>query len=265
MPRVLLSIVAVTCAGSFVPVAIAGEDEHPLPKAQRDKMTRQFEERVATLTGQIEKQPDSVPLYSQRADALFFLGRFRKAVADYEKMVKLDADLDASHWRRGIAWFYDGKYKKAAHQFEIYNSFDDVDRENGIWRFFSQARAYGLKRAAEGLLKYKKDDREPFPAVYQLFAGKTTPEKILAEIKAAKISDTEREKRFFYAELYIGLNHAIHNRPAKARPHLRKAVANKWGPAGGYGPHYMWEVGRLHYELLRAEKKKPVKRKSTSD
>ena len=173
--------------------------KHPLSKETRKMMTSAWEKQVAELTEQIKQQPDRVGFYSRRADAHFFLGQFDKSVADYEKMVELDKSLDKSHWRRGIAWFYARDFKKAAHQFEIYDSFDNVDRENGIWRFFSQARAYGLKKARQGLLKYKKDDREPFPSVYKLFSETIKPEKILADIKAAKISDTEREKRHFYA------------------------------------------------------------------
>jgi lipoprotein NlpI len=191
-----------------------------------------------------------VNLYSRRGDALLFRGRFKQAVGDYEKMVELDRRLEASHWRRGIAYFYAGRYRDAARQFERYNTFDDVDRENGIWRFFSQAKADGLEAARRGLLKYKKDDREPFPAVYRLFAGDVTPDEILEQIAAAEIDDRERDKRLFYAHLYIGLNEAIEDRPDAALPHLRKAVANEWGRRAGYGPSYMWHVGRLHYELL---------------
>ncbi|MBQ17242.1 MAG: hypothetical protein CMJ65_08960 [Planctomycetaceae bacterium] len=260
LPVATLSILSLLTLG---PTASRGADAPPLSSETRKTiktMKETWEKQVKQLTSQIKDQPDRVGFYSRRADALFYLGRFDAAVTDYEKMVELDKKLDAPHWRRGIAWFYAGTFKKAAHQFEIYNSFDDVDRENGIWRFFSQARAYGLARARQGLLKYKKDDREPFPSVYRLFAGKTTPEKILASITSAKIDKTEREKRLFYAQLYIGLDHAIHDRDQKALAHLREAVANTWGPRSGFGPHYMWQVGRLHYELLAAKAKKKAEK-----
>jgi len=173
-----------------------------------------------------------------------------EAVADYEKMVEQDPSLEKSHWRRGIAYFYAGNYEKAARQFEIYDTFDNVDRENGIWRYFSQYKAYGRDKAREGLLKYAKDDREPFPDVYQLFEGKKTPEQILEKISSAQISEGEREMRRFYAHLYIGLNFVVDGKRDEAVTQLRKAVANTWGPKAGFGPEYMWHVGRLHYELL---------------
>ena len=222
-----------------------------LAESPRAELRRQLESSIAEITIEIDKQPKIVDLYSSRADLRFYNNDFSGAVADYEKMVTLDASLDNSHWRRGIAYFYAGRYKDAAHQFEIYHSFDDVDRENGIWRYLSQVKAHGREKARQGLLKYAKDDREPFPAVYELFAGRTTPEAILKSIADAKISPAERQPREFYAELYIGLNEFIEDQPQTALTHLEQAARNPWWRTAGYGPHYMGQVARLHAELLR--------------
>lgn len=236
--------------------SVTAAEDHPLPDKKRKELTAKLQATIAKTTKQIEADPNQVSLYSQRGDARFFAGDFPGAVADYEKMVELNPQLASSHWRRGIAYFYAKQYKKAANQFEIYHTFDDVDRENGIWRFFSQAKAYDLKKAREGLLKYEKDDREPFPDVYRLFAEEITPEKILERIREAKISDEEREKRLFYAHLYIGLNHALHDRDNPAQKHLAEAIKNEWPQDAGYGPNYMWHVGRVHYDLLAKKARK---------
>jgi lipoprotein NlpI len=238
-------------------VAGAHAEDHPLPEKQRQELATSLDEQIAQFTKRLEADPKKVGFYSRRGDAYFFRGRFKESVADYQKMVELDPKLEKSHWRRGIAWFYAGDFKQAAHQFEIYDTFDNIDRENGIWRFFSQAKAYGVKRARKGLLKYKKDDREPFPSVYKLFGETMTPAEILAAIAEANIDKDEREKRLFFAQLYIGLNYDIHGDSKKAEIHLREAVANKWGPTAGGGPSYMWHVGRLHYNRLREKNNKP--------
>ena len=254
-PQQCILIVAVTVTLSLLSNVIAAEpDDHPLSREQRDGLRTTLQERASQLSKTIE-EAESVGAYSQRGDAYFFLGDFDRALADYEKMVELNPDSGASHWRRGIARFYAKKFDKAAKQFEEYHSFDNVDRENGIWRYLSQHRAYGVEKAREGLLKYEKDDREPFPAVYQLFAGKLTPQQIEQQIADAKIDDEERSKREFYAHLYIGLNHAVEGRDTEAFKHLRKSTANTCGPKAGYGPNYMWHVGRLHYDLLLAERR----------
>jgi lipoprotein NlpI len=235
-------------------LVIALLDDHPLSAEERARMKKEHEEAVARWTKAIEAEPSNVEAWSRRGDARFFRGEFKEAAADYDRMAALKESLGPSHWRRGIAWFYAGEHAKAARQFEEYHSHDDVDRENGIWRFLSQAKAHGLAKAREGLLKYRKDDREPFPAVYELFAGRTTPEKILEGIKSAELGEEEREKRLFYAHLYVGLNFAIEEKREPAAVHLRAATANAWGPKGGYGPSFMWHVGRLHYESLAGGK-----------
>jgi lipoprotein NlpI len=227
--------------------AFAGEDASTTPEQRKDWQTK-----LAALTQKIEATPRSVNLFSQRGDVRFFLADFDASVADYSQMTTLDPSQDASHWRRGIALFYAGQYEQAAEQFERYHSFDQIDRENGIWRYLSQRKASGLEKARQGLLKYEKDDREPFPDVYKLFAGTIQPIEILQRIDDAKVSDDEREKRRFYAELYIGLNEAVEDRAESAKAHLAKAVANRWPQEAGYGPNYMWHVGRVHLDLLNA-------------
>lgn len=258
MPRRcwLPSLILLLALTRLVPGQDASTTTGPLTADQVANLTKTFEKSVADASKIIEADPKNLNAYSRRGDAFFFSGQFDNAVEDYNQMIKLDESQANSHWRRGIALFYAGKYKEAAAQFESYHSFDQVDRENGIWRYLSQHKAYGRAKAREGLLKYEKDDREPFPAVYQLFAGTIEPAEIIKRIEAAEIPKEEREKRFFYAHLYIGLNHAVEDESAAAQKHLRLATLNKWGPNAGYGPNYMWHVGRLHEQLLRV---KPAK------
>lgn len=226
--------------------------EPPLAADKLTAMQAGWKKSIEETTMAIGNAPENGNLFSRRGDAYFFSGEFSKAVEDYSTMVQLDPEVDTSHWRRGIACFYAGQYAEAAAQFERYHSFDNVDRENGIWRYLSQVKAVGRDKARTGLLKYAKDDREPFPAVYELFAGRTTPEAILSGITDAPITAATREQRLFYAHLYIGLNEFIEGREKSAQVHLDKAVRNTWAPTAGYGPHYMWQVARVHEEKLRA-------------
>jgi lipoprotein NlpI len=80
-----------------------------------------------------------------------------------------------------------------------------------------------------------------------------TPEQILENIATAKISDAERKKREFYAELYIGLHLSVLKQDQQALGHLANAAANTWAQNAGYGPHYMWRVAKLHLEQLKAQ------------
>ena len=78
-------------------VTISLANDHPLSESRRAEFQSDWEQQVEELMEAIAQQPDEVSLYSRRGDALFFLGRFEEAVADYEKMVELNPELDASH------------------------------------------------------------------------------------------------------------------------------------------------------------------------
>jgi lipoprotein NlpI len=105
------------CRAVVVWLAFAAADASAADE-ERDKWNARFDEDITRLTGQIEKSPKSVDLYSRRGDASFFRGKFAEAVADYEEMVELQPALETSHWRKGIAYFYAKRYKDAAMQFE---------------------------------------------------------------------------------------------------------------------------------------------------
>jgi lipoprotein NlpI len=249
--RVLLAAPAAIAVGSL---ARGDEPSHPLEAAVLQETRTAAESSLEAATRRLKSDPNDIQALSRRGDARFFLSHFKEAVADFDAMVKLDPQLDSSHWRRGIALFYAGQPEEGAKQFERYHSFDNVDRENGIWRFLCQTKSIGLAKARESLLKYEKDDREPFPAVFKLFAGTITEKEILDGIAAAKVPESERQSRLFYSDLYIGLNHAVQNRPVEAQTALARATKNAWPRPAGYGPRWMWHVGRVHWELLEAER-----------
>lgn len=241
-------------ASSDAPVSSNEKDDAILQRQaeQSAVLRRQLEE-----TGEItDDTPSASQKYSMRGDVQMFLGNYELAVADYRKMVVLDPTLDASHWRLGIALFFAGKPEEAAAQFEKYHSFDNVDRENGIWRYLSHYRASGMERARKELLRYEHDDRPPFAEVYQLFEGKLTPEQLRSSLPE-NLTASDRQSREFYIDLYIGLNELVQKHPDAALEALRRASENPWPRRAGYGPRYMWHVAQLAYCDL---KKSPAAR-----
>ena len=217
------------------------------------QITRELEEQLALVPPIRDVDPDAVRAYSRRGDLRIFLGRYAEAVSDYRQMVVLDPDSDKSHWRLGIALFFAEDYAAAAAQFDKYHSFYDVDRENGIWRYLSHYRAFGAERARAELLRYEKDDRPPFPHVYRLFDGTLTPADVLLAVKP-DLEESQRQPQLFYSHLYIGMHHVVEDRTDDAQSALRLAVENPWPRKAGFGPGYMWHVGRLQYFRLLRER-----------
>lgn len=223
-------------------------------KSLNAELTKQFQEELKSLPKPDPNSKTSVDVYSQLGDVELFLGNSARAEEHYRRMVQLDPALDASHWRLGIACFLADHPQAGADQFEKYHSFDSVDRENGIWRYFCHHRASGKEKAREQLLRYEKDDRPPFREVYQLFQGTMTAEQVL---KAANAGDeSTRKSRLFYSHLYVGLNAALEGDREAAVASLQQATLNEWPQTAGYGPRYMWHVGRLELNRLQ----KPDKR-----
>lgn len=251
------SLLTVVLATTLHSASRADDDlrKHPLSDEDRANLRKQWDEGLADVARKLEAKPDSLAALSKRGDLHFFRGEFAKSVRDYERMSELDPTIDASHWRLGIAYFYADQPEKSAKQFDKFFVTDDVDREAGLWKYIAQAPTLGAGKARAGLLKYKKDDREPLPTIYRLFEEEITPDDLLKSVDA-KLPENVREQRMFYIELYLGLWHDAHNRSQEALPHFRAATANRWGRSASYGPNYMWHVGRLHYERL-AEKAKP--------
>ncbi|MEO7317753.1 MAG: hypothetical protein ABIZ56_02060 [Chthoniobacteraceae bacterium] len=242
MIRLLLAI--------FIP-AIVLAAEPPIPTDERAQMLAGFTAQIAKLDESIKAAPDSVRLYSQRGDAHLFLSAFAEAVADFEKMIALHPAEDAPHWRLGIAYYFTGAFAKSAKQFVKYHDHDGGDRENGIWKFLGDVKVLGLEPARRGMLIYTRFDREPFPALYAMFAGEKTTDELFADVKKKDL--TGNATVTFFANYYAGLNEDILGHREKAMELLHKAVAGGWKSRGGSEPSYMWQVARLHYETLTAK------------
>lgn len=228
--------------GLFAVLSLFGE----APLAFDDGPLKEQEKALGAV---LEKMSPSQNLLSRRGDLRVFLGDFKGAVSDYEGMIALDSSLDAPHWRLGIAYYFSGEFSKAARQFEKYHAYDARDRENGVWKFFSQARGENLEAARKGLLLYTRFDREPFPSVYKMLAGELAPEQVLAEMEQKGLA--ENAQVMFFAKYYTGLYLTFTGEKAKGVQSIREAVA-LFPPSSvdRGGPDYMWHAARLHLAQL---------------
>jgi hypothetical protein len=76
------------------------------------------------------------------------------------------------------------------------------------------------------------------------------PDDILKVVEEGNPPMKEKDFRLFYAHLYLGLYYEVMGDAKLALQHLNEAV-------GKPRPHpYMWDVARVHRELLQAKKEK---------
>ncbi len=243
--RILICLAALA-----IPALATAAD--PIPPPEREALLRQLRTDLEAREKAAAGAP-SVPLLSALGDAQLFLGKFPEAVASYRRMIELDPAQDAPHWRLGIAYLFNQQPEESSRQFAKYHPYDGRDRENGLWKFLADVKAHSLERARAEMLDYKEFDREPFPNLYELFAGRMTPERFDANLTARKLTGNPRV--MFFAHYYSGLFQDLLGHREEARQRVAAAVALFTpGAAGRNGPGYMWQVARLHYDSLAGAK-----------
>jgi lipoprotein NlpI len=124
------------------------------------------------------------------------------------------------------------------------------DVENAVWHYLCVARASGVEKARASLLKIGKDRRVPMMEVYDLFAGKAKPADVLTAARAGKPPRELLNQQLFYAHLYLGLYYETLGDKKQTLEHLQQA-ANEHRIG-----HYMWDVARVHRDLLEKAVKK---------
>jgi lipoprotein NlpI len=192
--------------------------------------------------------PKFAPAYQRRGIAHFMLGHVKESVADFDKFLELRPDEKPQHWQRGIALYYAGRYEDGARQFELHKTVNPDDVENAAWHFLCVARWKGVDAARAQLIPVTGDARIPMAKVQELFAGKATPDDVLAAARANNPSPPQLNRQLFYAHLYSGLYEEALNHPDRAKEHLTLA-ADKY-PV----PDYMHGVAKVHVQRLNAPK-----------
>jgi lipoprotein NlpI len=207
-------------------------------------------EAAADLSRALELDPKLAAALDLRGSENFKLGRIKESAADFDRYLKLKPGEFAGHWRRGITLYYAGRFDDGRKQFEGYEKVDTNDVENAVWHFLCVARKDGVEQARKSILTIGKDRRVPMMTVYELFQGKAKPDDVLKAVEEGNPDKGKRDTRLFYAHLYLGLYYEVLGDEKLALKHLQQAVALP-------RPHpYMWDVARVHRDLLQAKKEK---------
>jgi len=213
--------------------------------ARAQELLGQHREAIDSCNKVLELDPKAVEALDLRGSEQFRLGRIAESLADFDRFLKVQPDAFPGHWKRGITLYYLGKYDEGRKQFEGYEKVDKNDVENAVWHFLCVARKDGVEKARASLLKIGKDQRIPMMEVYALFAGKAKPEDVLKAAEAGRPTAVRKNAQLFYAHLYLGLYYEVHDKAELARKHLGEATdKHRVG-------HYMWDVARVHRDLLR--------------
>ncbi len=180
--------------------------------------------------------------HDRRGDEHLKAGRFEEAITDFDRYLAAEPEADPHHWRRGIAYYYARRYAEGAAQFERHRGVNPADVENAAWHFLCEARQGGVDAARARLLPVALDRRAPMMTVYELLAGRATPQDVLDA--AARAAPVQAESALFYGHLYVGLYHEASGEAESARRHIELAATTHTSA------NYMGDIARMHSDLL---------------
>ncbi len=203
---------------------------------------RQHAKAIQAYTKCLKREPNLALARDRRGDAYLKVGDLAKALEDFEAYLQVKPEAYKQHWRYGIACYYAKRYADGARQFKAGEAVFGNDVENAFWHYLCTARLDGVRKARQRLLKVGPDQRIPMMEIYAMIQGRSTPERVLQVARDPKYPANEKNRREFYAYLYIGLHHEAENRPNQALKALREADQRPI-------PDYMWDIAHLHLKL----------------
>jgi len=197
---------------------------------------------VERITATIESTGASAALYNRRGEANFRAGSIDASILDFNRAIRLEPRLEPHHWQRGISYYYAGRFEEGYKQFELHQTVNPSDVENGVWHFLCRARANGIDDARAHMLPIGGDPRVPMAEIWRLFQGKATVDEVFQAARQGVGSAIENQ--LFYANLYVGLYYEALDQGAKASEYIQKAAESPGAT------HYMGDVARVHARML---------------
>ncbi len=197
----------------------------------------------------LARDPSAAEAHYWRGRERFRRGEVAESVKDFDRYVQLRPDREPPQWERGIAFYYDRQFTRGSKQFELYQTYDNRDVENSVWRYLCLAQAEGREKARATMLPVDRDPRVPMSEIFQMFAGKTTPAGVLAAARADAPPADVLAGRLFYAHLYLALYYESEGQTDRCSEYLKLAA----NPELRHNPQitaYMWAVAELKRKRL---------------
>ena len=201
-----------------------------------------------------ELEPNNLNYQMMLGDISFAAGQMDACVAAYDKLIELQPSLEPRLWQRGLALYYAKKFEKGVQQFETHQLVNTQDVENAVWHLLCAAKISNVEAGRKKLIPISEDRRVPMAQIYEMYAGRMTPEQVLNIANQTSPSvelDSEQHRlQRYYAHLYIGLYFEMLENEQASLDSMKKAAA--LNPLGK--TNFMGQVARVHLQLRQAAK-----------
>jgi lipoprotein NlpI len=199
-------------------------------------------------------EPNNLNYQMMLGDISFAAGQMDACVAAYDKLIELQPSLEPRLWQRGLALYYAKKFEKGVQQFETHQLVNTQDVENAVWHLLCAAKISNVEAGRKKLIPISEDRRVPMSQIYEMYAGRMTPEQVLTIANQTSPSvelDSEQHRlQRYYAHLYIGLYYEMLENEQASLDSMKKAA--ELNPLGK--TNFMGQVARVHLQLRQAAK-----------
>ena len=211
--------------------------------AKPEKMARQV----------VQLEPNDTRHHMLLANICLIGGNIDQAVESFDEIIRLRPDLQPQLWQRGLALYYADEFQKGKAQFETHQEVNSADVENAVWHLLCAAKLEGLESARKKMIPIEGDKRIPMKEIYEVFAGRMKPEKVIE----AAADSPNIQKALYYGFLYNGLYYEMIGEKEKCIDAMEKAEKAK---SPMEKDKLMNQVATIH---LRMRKPKPDEPKAT--
>ena len=200
-------------------------------------------------------EPNNINYQLMLGDISFAAGQMNACVAAYDKLIELQPSLEPKLWQRGLALYYAKKFETGVQQFETHQLVNTQDVENAVWHLLCAAKISNVEEGRKKLIPITEDRRVPMSQIYEMYAGRMTPEQVLAIANRTsprvELDSEQHRLQRYYAQLYIGLYYEMLKKEEASIEAMKKAA--QLNPLGK--TNFMGQVARVHLQLRQAAKK----------
>ncbi len=205
-----------------------------------------YQNALKSIKQVCELEPGNLSYHHLRGDICFAAGDITQSIAAYDEVVRLDPSYEPRLWQRGLAYYYAEKFEEGVKQFETHQTVNSQDVENAVWHLLCAARISDVDQAREKLIPITGDERVPMSQIYEMFAGRISPEDVLRRAEkitvGVKQDSPQQKMQLYYAHLYTGLYHEMLKDAKSTISSLEAAEqVNPYGKA-----NFMGQVARIH-------------------
>jgi len=186
----------------------------------------------------------------------FAAGKIDECIAAYDAAIAIQPAIAPRLWQRGLALYYAERFADGVKQFETHQTVNPQDVENAVWHLLCESQISDLPQARKKLIQISEDPRVPMSEIYEMFAGRMTPEQVVkaADTTSAGVTKGSHEHKlqYYFAWLYIGLYQEMLGQHEAALESLKKA--EEYNPLGK--TNFMGQVARIHLQRRAASPNK---------